>query len=53
LHHYHNKQCGIKWVDVTSYIEEYALGRKLTKHELKRFLEQNILTIDRNNRKRP
>jgi hypothetical protein len=40
-------------VDVTNYIEEYALGRKLTKHELKRFLEQNILTIDRNNRKRP
>jgi len=47
LHHYHNKQYGIKWVDVTSYIEEYALGRKLTKRELKRFVEKNILTIDR------
>jgi hypothetical protein len=22
LHHYHNKQCGIKWVDMNSYIEE-------------------------------
>ena len=31
LHHYHNKQCGLKWVDVTCYIEECALGRKLTK----------------------
>ena len=52
LHHYHNKQCGIKWVDLTSYIEEYALGRKLTTRELKRFVEKNILTIDCNNRKR-
>jgi hypothetical protein len=46
LHHYHNKQYGIKWVDVTSYIEEYALGRKLTKAEVKRFVEKNLLTID-------
>ena len=28
LHHHHNKQCGIKWVNVTCFIEEYALGRK-------------------------
>jgi hypothetical protein len=47
LHHSHNKQCGIKWEDVTCYIEEYALGRKLTKRELKRFVERNLLTIDR------
>jgi len=47
LHHYHNKQCGIKWEDVTCYIEEYALGRKLTKSELKRFVDKNLLTIDR------
>jgi hypothetical protein len=50
LHHYHNKQCGIKWVDVTCYIEEYALGRKLTRAELKRFVERNLLTIDRKRR---
>ena len=50
LHHYHNKQCGIKWEDVTSYIEEYALGRKLTKAEVKRFVEKNLLTIDRKRR---
>jgi len=47
LHNYHSKQCGIKWVDVTCYIEEYALGRKLTKAEVKRFVEKDILTIDR------
>ena len=50
LHHYHNKQCGIKWVDLTCYIEEYALGRKLTKPELKRFVEKSVLTINRKRR---
>jgi len=51
LHHHHNKQDGIKWEDLTTYIEEYALGRKLTKAELNRFVEKNILTIDRKARK--
>jgi hypothetical protein len=50
LHHYHNKQCGIKWEDLTAYIEEYALGRKLTKAELERFVEKNLLIIDRKER---
>jgi hypothetical protein len=52
LHHYHNKQYGIKWEDLTAYIEEYALGRELTKAELKRFVEKNILTIERHKPKR-
>jgi len=47
LHHGHNKQYGLQWKDVTSYIEEHGLGRKLTKAELKRFLEKDILTIQR------
>jgi len=47
MHHYHNKQTGLQWKDVTCYIEEYALGRKLTKHELKRFVEKDLLTINR------
>jgi hypothetical protein len=47
LHHHHNKQYGIKWEDLTSYIEENVMGRKLTKTELKRFVEKNILTINR------
>ena len=50
LHHYHDKQCGIQWRDVTCYIEEYALGRKLIQRERKRFREQNRLTIDRKRR---
>ena len=47
MHHYHDKQCGIKWEDLACYIEEYALGRRLTQRELKRFGEQDLLTIDR------
>lgn len=50
LHHYHDKQCGIQWPDVACYIEEYALGRRLTKRELKRFGEQNLLTVGRKRR---
>jgi hypothetical protein len=50
LHRSHDKLCGIQWRDVTCYIEEYALGRKLIQRERERFREQNRLTIDR---KRP
>lgn len=52
MHHYHDKQLGLRWKDATCYIEEYALGRKPTKRELKRFVENNGLTIDRKDRKR-
>jgi hypothetical protein len=52
LHHYHNKQYGIRWEDITTYIEEYCLGRKLTKAELKRFVEKDILTAERQKRGR-
>lgn len=47
LHHRHDKQYGLKWEDLTDYIEGFSLGRKLTKAELKRFVEKNKLTIDR------
>jgi hypothetical protein len=45
LHRCHSKQYGLRWEDVTAYIENHALGRKLTKAELKRFVVKNILTI--------
>jgi hypothetical protein len=32
---------------LTAYIEEYALDRKLTEAELKRFVGKNVLTINR------
>ena len=47
MHHCHNKQYGIRWSDFTSYLEENALGRKLTRAEVKRFVEKNILTIQK------
>ena len=50
LFYHHDKQLGLRWSDLTSHIEEYALGRKLMKAELKRFADKNLLTI---NRKRP
>ena len=52
LHRFHNMQTGIQWRDVTCNIEEYALGRKLTKAELKRFVEKNLLTVARQKHKR-
>lgn len=50
LFYHHNKQLGLQWSDVTSHIEENVMGRKLTRAELKRFVEKNILTIDRKRR---
>jgi hypothetical protein len=47
LHHGHDKQTGLQWIGVAGYIEEGALGRKLTKDEGKRFAEKNLLTIHR------
>ena len=52
MNHIHYKQLGLQWKDLTCYIEEYALGRKLTRAELKRFVEKDILTIGRKDRKR-
>ena len=50
LHHHHNKQLGLRWGDVTCYIEEHALGRKMTQAEIQRFVKNNILTIQRERR---
>ena len=52
LLHHHDKQLGLRWSDLTSYIEKYVLGRKLTGAELKRFVDRNILTIDSQDRRR-
>jgi hypothetical protein len=44
LHKNHNAQYGIKWEDLIALIEQSVCGRKLNKSELKRFIEQNIIT---------
>jgi len=52
LFKHYDRQLGLRWSDLTSYIEEYGLGRQLTKKELKKFVEQNLLTINRPQKKR-
>ena len=47
LFHQHNPKYGIKWEDLTTHIEDQALGRKLTRAELKHFVEQDIITIQK------
>jgi len=42
---HHNAQYGLKWEDITNCIQDQVLGRKLTKREIKRFVEQDIITI--------
>ena len=43
----HNPQYGIRWEDLTTHIEEHVLGRKLTEAEVRRFVEQDIITVQR------
>jgi len=47
LHDHHNPQYGIRWEDLTAHIEDRVLGRKLTKAEIKRFVERDILTVQK------
>jgi hypothetical protein len=52
LHRMHNRQYGLRWSDLTDYIKENALGRKLTKAELKGFIEKDRITIHKQRRKK-
>ncbi len=45
--HSHNKQYGLKWADITSYIEEHVMGRPLTKKEINQFIKQDIITVQK------
>ncbi len=45
LHRHHDKQLGLRWKDLTDWIEESGLGRDLTKSELSKFIHHDILTI--------
>ena len=42
-----NAQYGIKWEDLWAYIELYMPGRALTKAELKRFIKQDLITVQK------
>ena len=47
LHRQHNPQYGLRWEDITTHIKENVLGRKLTKREVRKFVQQDKLTIQR------
>lgn len=46
LHGHYNAQYGLRWEDLTTSIQDQVLGRKLTKLEIKRFVERDIITIE-------
>lgn len=43
----YNAQYGIKWSDITDYIEDKVLGRKLSKRELNRFVHKDIIIVQK------
>ena len=45
LEHAYNSQYGVCWSDLTRHIEDRVLGRPLTKHEIKQFVEKDIITF--------
>jgi hypothetical protein len=47
LHRQHNRQLGLRWEDLTGHIEAHVLGRKLTKREVKQFVQRDQLIIQR------
>ena len=50
LHRHHDKQLGLRWKDLTEWIEESGLGRDITKRELSRFIHHDILALQKSPR---
>src|SRR4051794_29114297 len=40
-------QYGIRWSDITDFIEKHVMGRKLTRRELHRFIHKDIITLQK------
>ena len=47
---HHDKQLGLRWKDLTDWIEESGLGRDITKSELSRFIHHDVLAIQKSSR---
>jgi hypothetical protein len=43
----YNPQSGIRWSDITDFIEDRVLGRKLTSREIWNFVHKDIITIQK------
>src|SRR3954470_24628378 len=52
LFNHHNAQFGLKWEDLTNYIEDHVLGRKMSKRELNRFIHNDIIAIRKSTKRR-
>ena len=46
LYQSHNAQYGVKWEDIYALVDQRCVGRKLTKRELHRFVNKDILVIN-------
>lgn len=49
----HDAQYGLKWQDITDYIDERVLGRAMTKREIHRFVHKDIITINKKETTKP
>ena len=47
LFKHYDRQEGVKWADLTTLIQEQALGRKMTAHEIDKFVKQDIVTVQK------
>ena len=47
---HHDKQLGLRWKDLTDWIEESGLGRDTTRQELSRFIHHDILALQKSSR---
>ena len=45
LFEHHNPQYGLQWKDLYEAIEQSGVGRDITKRELSRFINKDIITI--------
>lgn len=50
LHRHHDKQLGLRWKDLTDWIEESGLGRDISKSELSKFIHHDIITVQKSSR---
>lgn len=50
LHRHHDKQLGLRWKDLTDWIEESGLGRDINRSELSKFIHHDILTVQKASR---
>jgi hypothetical protein len=52
LHRHHDKQLGLRWKDLTDWIEESGLGRDITKSELSKFIHHDIIAVQKPTKQR-